>query len=33
MRVEMEVQQGVHLWVDDEHNASAAPTVAAVGAA
>ena len=33
MRVEMEVQQRVHLRVDDQNHAAAASTVAAVGAA
>jgi hypothetical protein len=31
VRMEVEVQQGVHLWIDHENDAATAATVAAVG--
>jgi hypothetical protein len=33
MRMEVKVQQGVHLRVDDQHDAAAAAAVSAVGTA
>jgi hypothetical protein len=33
MRMEVEIEEGVHLRVDDQHDAAAAPAVAAVRAA